>query len=84
MMQSGFSTLGLTRKTHSSIVWFSSLESDGPIFATNAKIYSGDLQIHSADGKRLHIVSVLDIPHSLPMQHVFFSYFSIVFHLLDN
>ena len=45
---------------------------------TNVKPYTGKLQIHTADGECLPIKTIGDLPHTLPLHHVFLHTSSIV------
>ena len=78
MIQSAFLALGLTGKSCTSSIWFMDSGASNHITASSANLanlkqYKGDLQVQIADGKNLHIMGFGDIPHPLPLKHVFLS-----------
>ena len=82
MIQSAFSAIGLTGNTKTSIWYIELGASNHTTYSsaelTNVKPYTGKLQIHTADGECLPIKTIGDLPHTLPLHHVFLHTSSIV------
>lgn len=76
MIHSAFSALGLIGKNSNSETWY--VDSGVSNHMMFSKSYHGDSKIHTADGEYLPIESVGNIPHALPLNHVFLFSASII------